>query len=279
MLFTTFLLAASSLARVHASCLHGTSLLRREVKDGQVKVASYGYDDHTGHPLLWGFLNANNTACGTGQRQSPINLNDSIPEPPPVEVSIPYTKEAVFENLGQTLEVMNVTGTTTFNDTKYNLKQFHFHTPSEHRINGEYHPLEMHMVHQTEDGSGFVVLAIFFAFSEDGSTTELLTSATQNIAHVTDAGAITTTGALNFTAITSAFECESKSHYVGSLTTPPCTEDINFIILKEPFPIDVKTYNAMKKIMKFNARYTQNALGDENLIKLAYEKFAALQAQ
>lgn len=54
--------------------------------------------------------------------------------------------------------------------------------------------------------------------------------------------------------------------YTGSLTTPPCAEGVVFLIAKEPLDIDVTTFNEIKSIVKFNSRYSQNALGGENLI-------------
>ncbi|KAL0063190.1 hypothetical protein AAF712_009888 [Marasmius tenuissimus] len=245
------LLAATQFLSAQGSCLHGTSLLRREVNNGQVKVATFGYEEEAG-PLLWSFMNENNTACGLGHDQSPINLNGSVAGSPPVNVSVPWVREAVFENLGSTLEVTNVTGTTIFNNTQFDLRQFHFHTPSEHHLNGEHYPMEMHML------------------SEDGSTADFLTAVTENIEDVEKPGSIAPTGALDLSEIATAFECQDKFHYVGSLTTPPCTEGINFVVLKEPFSLNVKTYNAMKKIMKFNSRYTQNAPGRENLLELVF---------
>jgi len=68
------------------------------------------------------------------------------------EVSIANVEEAEFENLGSTIEVV-VNGTTKVAGTEFALKQFHLHTPSEHRINDEYFPLEMHMVHEAEGES------------------------------------------------------------------------------------------------------------------------------
>jgi len=85
--------------------------------------------------------------------------------------------EDEFENLGTTLETI-VTGNTLFNGVNFTLQQFHIHTPSEHRINSEFFPMEMHMVHEAADGS-IAVIAIPFQLSEDGSTTQLLTAVTQ----------------------------------------------------------------------------------------------------
>jgi carbonic anhydrase len=63
------------------------------------------------------------------------------------KITIARVESAEFENLGSTIETI-VNGTTTFNGSDFSLKQLHFHTPSEHRINEEYFPLEMHMVHE-----------------------------------------------------------------------------------------------------------------------------------
>ena len=138
-------LTAPSILFAHASCIHGTTLLRREVNGGKVQTSAFGYDDETG-PLVWAGMNPNNTACHAGHNQSPIVLNASTPDAPPVAVTFHSTHGAELENLGSTLEVLGVNGTTNFQGRDYYLKQFHFHTPSEHRLDSEYYPLEMHMV-------------------------------------------------------------------------------------------------------------------------------------
>ena len=81
-------------------------------------------------------------------QQSPIVLDDTIHRAAnkPV-ITIPTVEDAELENLGTTLEVA-INGTTVFRGAEYTLRQFHFHSPSEHRIYEEYYPLEMHMVHQ-----------------------------------------------------------------------------------------------------------------------------------
>ncbi|KAK7054417.1 hypothetical protein VNI00_003615 [Paramarasmius palmivorus] len=254
------------------SCLHGTTFLRRETPEhGQVKVSNFSYVGERG-PINWASLSPNNTLCRAGTTQSPINIDDTINK---VSVGgtpdsvIPTVNEAAIENLGTALEVI-VNGTTMYQNKSFSLKQFHYHTPSEHRIHEEYFPLEMHMVHQSDDGS-VLVLAILFQLSEDGCSTDLVTASIENIENVREPGTISKTGRLDFTQITQSFATENSYTYTGSFTTPPCTEGVTFIVLETPFSIDVKTYNAIKSVTKYNSRYLQNQPNRKNLIKIEEE--------
>jgi carbonic anhydrase len=143
------LLAASLLTAYTASssCLHYPTMLRR---DGmrRVDVNPFGYTGDKG-PLNWAALNPNNTVCATSSTQSPINLDDQIPfamEPPRITINpIPV---ADLQNIGTTLQIP-INGTAVAGSTTFEVRQFHFHTPSEHRINEEYFPLEMHVASLT----------------------------------------------------------------------------------------------------------------------------------
>lgn len=260
-------LAISPLA--HASCLHGTSLLKREVQSGgKVKVSEFGYTGLLG-PLNWAQLAPGNSACATSKVQSPINIDSSIPLAAEVpKINFPSVEAAEFENLGSTVEVI-VNGTTNFGGKDFSLKQFHFHTPSEHRIAEEYFPVEMHMVHEAADGSGAIaVIAVTFDISET-STTDLLTQATKNIKEIATPGTVTETGPLDFTQLVDHITRNGLFQYTGSLTTPPCAEGLTFLVTQHPLPINVATFNNMKSVIKFNSRYTQNTPGESNLIEVA----------
>jgi carbonic anhydrase len=264
--FATSLVLALTALSASASCLHGTSLLKREVEGGQVKVATFGYTGEKG-PLNWAGLDQANSACAIGKAQSPIAIDGTVPKATsPPDVQIPTVEEAEFENLGSTVEVI-VNGTTTFEGKAYHLKQFHFHTPSEHRINEVFYPLEMHMVHESDDGS-FVVLAVPFDLTEDGCTLDLLTNVVANLDAIREPGTITQTGKLDFAELALAFKTQPLFQYTGSLTTPPCSEGITFLVMESPMNLNVKTFNALKSVIKFNSRYSQNTLGATNLIQV-----------
>ncbi|KAF2453898.1 alpha carbonic anhydrase [Lineolata rhizophorae] len=269
MFYSTISILVGIAAFVDASCMHATSKLQRRVTpEGGVEVSTFGYTDLIG-PLNWAALDAENSACTTGTVQSPINIDETIPitSEAPI-INFPSVESAEFENLGSTVEVI-VNGTTQFAGVDFELKQFHFHTPSEHRIHEEYYPLEMHMVHEAADGSGAVaVLAIVFDLSTDGSTTDLLTRVTEHLDEIATPGTVTETAALDFEELAHHLTTTPLFQYTGSLTTPPCAEGITFLLTEEPLPIDVATYNALKSVIKFNSRFTQNKLGNGNLLLL-----------
>lgn len=136
---------------VSASCLHGTSLMPRSA-DGTVDANSFNYTN-TGGPLNWYGLDSANSACSKGKRQSPIVIdtdNIDYASSKSVRFHVPKADEAKFENLGSGLEVVLTNGTLVTPGGSYKLAQFHFHTPSEHRINDEYYPMEAHFVFESD---------------------------------------------------------------------------------------------------------------------------------
>lgn len=120
---------------------------------GTVPINSYNYTA-LGGPLNWYGLDPTaNSACAEGSHQSPIDIvTDSIDytSPGTVNLNITNVPSAEFENLGTTVEVVITNGSLVANGTTYTLAQFHFHTPSEHRINEEYYPMEAHFVFGSE---------------------------------------------------------------------------------------------------------------------------------
>jgi carbonic anhydrase len=143
-------LALSSLVSLAAAiCSHGTHLFPRD-SSAPVKVASFSFTGLTG-PLNWHGLKPENEACALGHEQSPINIDSAKIKKvkgSTLTFSVDkYPHGAEFSNLGSTVEV-EVNGTLVRNGKTYSLRQFHFHTPSEHRIDDEYYPMEVHFVFQ-----------------------------------------------------------------------------------------------------------------------------------
>jgi carbonic anhydrase len=129
-----------------------------------VKISNYSYDGLTG-PLNWYALGKTadkipNELCSTGTHQSPIDINTlDIPLVPgnSINLTIPDVDHAPFKNLGTTVEV-EVHGIMKelSSGKEYELLQFHFHTPSEHRVNNESLAMEVHFVFQA---AGITVLS------------------------------------------------------------------------------------------------------------------------
>jgi len=174
-----------------------------------------------------------------------------------------------FLNLGTTIEVM-VNGTTSFAGADYRLVQFHMHTPSEHHISDEYYPLELHMVHQAvADSTQLAVIALMFQVSA-GKSSSIIASLSSSLSKIATPGTKTPiAGGVDFSDVEAKLKSSQILQYSGSLTTPPCSEGVTFLIVKDTFDVSVADFNAIKKIVKFNSRFVQNTLGSTNILEVA----------
>ena len=160
--FSTWSICFTFASTVSASCFHGTTMYKRSLEK-RADIGKFGYTDRLS-PVNWANLFPENAACATSANQSPINLDDTIEFAKEVpQISFPIVENVTLLNIGTTVEVEFKEkcggGTTSIGNQTFRLKQFHFHTPSEHRVNGEYFPLEMHMVH--ENAGMYIVKAMF----------------------------------------------------------------------------------------------------------------------
>ncbi|KAH8691566.1 putative carbonic anhydrase [Talaromyces proteolyticus] len=258
----SLLFAAIPLASAH---------VHARAADGLVKINSYNYTN-LGGPLNWYGLNTSaNEACAKGSHQSPIDIvTDAINYTPATALnfSVSTVDSAKFENLGSGLEVVITNGSLVANNKTFPLAQFHFHTPSEHRVNEEYFPMEVHFVFETE-AKDIAVIAFLLELSPFGFTTPLLDSVFAHLDDISTPGTYTETNTLDFSGVIDHFNSHGIYSYTGSLTTPPCSENVLWYVSTEPLPINVQQYRAVKSVLKFNARYTQDALGQPNLLQVS----------
>ncbi|WP_415398268.1 carbonic anhydrase [Sulfurimonas sp. CS5] len=189
----------------------------------------WGYTGHEA-PKNWGNLSSDYSLCKDGKTQSPINITSAVTiESSNLEkIGFDYSTgiSSVINN-GHTIQVNFDKGSSiTIDGIKFPLIQFHFHTPSENQINGKNFPLEGHFVHATKEGSLAVVALMF----EDGTENPFIKKVWAKMPH--------NAGGKNAISI-SAKEVNtllptSKDYYrfSGSLTTPPCSEGVRWLVLK-----------------------------------------------
>ncbi|KAL4887764.1 alpha carbonic anhydrase [Aspergillus ambiguus] len=253
-----------SLAVATSACIHHA---RRS--DG-VKVSTFNYTA-TGGPLNWYGLDPEaNSDCAKGKHQSPIVIDTEefqVASGSSLNFDISETDKAEFENLGSTIEVPLKNGKITVQDTDFFLTQFHFHTPSEHRIDDEHYPMEAHFVFKSSDKR---ISVVGFLFELTSDYTDLpFAEVFLHVSDIKEPGTSTHTGSLDFSTLMQHISDHNIYQYSGSLTTPPCSEHVAWYISPKPMSLSVHDYNKVKKVVKYNARYTQNTLGQDNLLEVA----------
>jgi len=119
-----------------------------------------------------------------------------------------------------------------------------------------------------DDPTKLAVIGFFFDLST-GAPNPVIESLQPHLAAIAAPGTKTEVEGIDFGSFAEHIQKSDIFQYSGSLTTPPCAEGVTFLIVKEPLAVDVDTFNEIKSIVKFNSRFSQNALGEENLVKVA----------
>lgn len=190
--------------------------------------AAWTYEGTTG-PDRWGDLSDEFAVCSEGMEQSPINLtaweSDDLPT-----LTFNYEPTAVtVEDKGYTLQVAYDAGSQLMiDDRAFNLVQFHLHTPSEHTLNGESFPAELHLVHADANGN----LAVVGIMLQEGAANPSYDAFLNHIP--TAAGATSNPDGVMLDANDLLPSTTTYLHYDGSLTTPPCSEGVLWHVLTEP---------------------------------------------
>jgi carbonic anhydrase len=213
---------------------------------------SFTYFGDSG-PAHWGELSSSWATCSAGTAQSPVDFGAlALAATKHRELTLHYgeTRGTIFNN-GQTVEVE----TEGENDLEvdgqiYRLVQFHFHNPSEHRFAGRGADMELHLVHRSTTGA----LAVVGVLLNRGGSTGALSVVFDHLPRVVGEEEVL---AQAFDPL--AFLPSSPAHYryAGSLTTPPCSEGVRWMVLATPVTVSDEHMARFAAQVSFNARPVQ----------------------
>ena len=217
---------------------------------GEAEV-HWGYEGDTG-PDRWGWLDPSFAVCDTGLEQSPIDLAGAIPSDADdggLDIRWQATEWEVVDN-GHTIQINVAEGSSVvLEGREFSLIQFHFHLPSEHTVDGAASPMEVHFVHAAEEGD----LAVIGVFMEAGDEDPAIQGLWEAIPGPEEAPAAV--GALDPGALLP--EGRGYFRYQGSLTTPPCSEVVSWVVMTESISVSQAQIDAFAALYPMNARPVQ----------------------
>ncbi|MET3193946.1 carbonic anhydrase family protein [Bacillus sp. OAE603] len=209
-----------------SSCsIHSMETISKRTEIGNNQ--EWTYTGSTG-PNNWGNLKEEYAMCSKGKEQSPINIVSKTQKSLPLGINY-HTGKFKIEIKKTTIKLTPEDNSNTINiqGTNYELKQLHFHTPSEHLINGHQSDMEIHFVHEDRSHS-FAVMGIFVDKGTQNKVFQKIVNTLKADKSLKENRTIT----LN---IQSFIPVNSKKiSYNGSLTTPPCTEGLKWIVFEKP---------------------------------------------
>jgi len=223
----------------------------REEQDGSADV-DWGYSDGIG-PDNWANLSPKFGICDAGKNQSPIDISSTRrAELPSLTFDYDTKAESIHRKKTQVMIPVLEGGSLKIDGETFELKQFHFHTPAEHKIDGEEFPLELHLVHQNADGEMAVVAVLFESGNSHDGIYRVLNYMPASMGDQRNLE----------TADVKPAELLPRNHgyyrYNGSLTTPPCAEGVRWIVMKETPSVSGSQIDSFKRAVREpNARPVQ----------------------
>jgi carbonic anhydrase len=211
----------------------------------------WAYEGHGG-PADWSHVAPGFEACEAGTQQSPIDIKGAIPAKLGA-IKIHYQPQPLtVVNNGHTIQVNFKAGNVIeFEGEHYDLLQFHFHHPSEHRFNGAAAPMELHLVHRNAAGV-LTVLGVMMVEGHANSTIQALWSVMP-----TTEGPVKEVADVKLDLSKLLPAKRGYFRYAGSLTTPPCSEIVNWVTFKQPIEVSAEQIKAFSALYDMNARPTQ----------------------
>lgn len=237
-------------AKAAALAGHGAPVAAGAHGGGEVH---WSYEGETG-PQAWGQLKPEFNVCAIGKRQSPINIEDSVTLRGPAEaIQFEYTpSSASVVNNGHTIQV-DVTGDNaiTVRGSNFKLLQFHFHHPSEEKVNYRGFSMVAHMVHRNPEGQ----LAVVAVLLEPGAANALINKVWTYMPLDANDRVRMPSGILDMNELLP--KDQRYFQFVGSLTTPPCTEGVLWMVLKQPVTVSREQLRLFAQMFPNNARPVQ----------------------
>jgi carbonic anhydrase len=200
----------------------------------------------------WAALDSAYEACAKGRTQSPIDIRNATPAPlPALEFAYGRVQPAIANN-GHTIQVNVPPGQVLrIGEHAYDLVQFHFHTPSEERVNGKASAMVAHFVHRDAEGR----LAVVAALIEPGKANAGFDAV---LSHLPARGGETLTVEGLELDLAALLPAERRYYeFEGSLTTPPCSESVQWMVLAQPVTVSPEAIRRFRKLYSSNARPVQ----------------------
>ncbi|MDR6224406.1 carbonic anhydrase [Desmospora profundinema] len=234
-----------------AGCGQSASQDPQEGQTGEEKP-HWSYGEETG-PEHWGELSPAFSLCNEGKKQSPIDITQyQTKDLTPVDFNYKPSAWEVVNN-GHTIQanVSSSDNTITVDNHTYLLNQFHFHTPSEHTINDEAYAMELHLVHQDENEN----IAVVGLLIQSGKENTQLASLWENMPQNENEPEVALDGKWN---VDTLLPKDIRTYrYSGSLTTPPCSEGVQWLLIKQPIELSEEQIQAFQRIFPMNSRPVQ----------------------
>jgi carbonic anhydrase len=223
----------------------------------------YGYGPDDG-PARWASLDEAYRECGEGRQQSPIDLSGGIAaELPSLELS--YAPAPVsLENNGHTVQASYRAGSATMRlaERRSELRQLHFHAPSEHTVEARSFPVELHFVYEDEQG-GLTVVAVLVEEGEANPGFDRLLDAIRGL----KPGEVASLAeGLDPADLMPVAALDARWSYRGSLTTPPCTEGVSWEVVKQPVALSADQIGAFTSLYEGTNRPVQPLNGRQLLV-------------
>ncbi|HHH35290.1 MAG TPA: carbonic anhydrase family protein [Gammaproteobacteria bacterium] len=215
----------------------------------------WGYEG-PGAPYYWGDLKAEFATCKTGRSQSPIDISAVVVTSlPPIRIDYQATPLEIVNN-GHAIQVNYQSGSAiTVGGKRFNLLQFHFHSPSEHTIGGKAYPMVAHLVHKADDGQ----LGVIGVMIKEGKANPLIE---RLWAHLPETAGTSHTLPEEMINVAELLPSDlTYFNYSGSLTTPPCTEGVHWMVLASPVEASAEQIARFRTLYSNDARPVQPVNG------------------